>query len=291
MVGAFEIRRVLFPPSPWPPAWFLISAPIPTVPVNMADPLSIAASIGSILQLTTEVLKYLDDVRNAPKERDQCAIEASNLYSLLTQLRYRLKDSSSGEPWHTAALELNARNGPLDQYKHALQELQRKIQHREGVVGSVAFALTWKFNRREVSDILTRMERLKTHVQIALEMDHRLVFPSSSEYRKNILGKPAYCVLASCLERSWKTPTSSQSPFLGSKATLIRCSNTRAVNSTARLWIGSLRPTTLRNNLITFPKDKKEQVSTSSKLSSSGTGLMGHHRHCSALVFLARGKR
>lgn len=59
------------------------------------NPLSITASIVTILQLISKVIEYLKD---APNDRAQCAIEASNLYNLLTTLRYRLEEGTSNEP-------------------------------------------------------------------------------------------------------------------------------------------------------------------------------------------------
>lgn len=46
------------------------------------DPLSVTASIIAILQLFTKVLAYLNDVKDASKDRVQCAIELSNFHSL-----------------------------------------------------------------------------------------------------------------------------------------------------------------------------------------------------------------
>jgi hypothetical protein len=43
------------------------------------DPLSVTASVIAILQLTGAVIGYLNDVKDAPKECQQCATEASNL--------------------------------------------------------------------------------------------------------------------------------------------------------------------------------------------------------------------
>ena len=87
------------------------------------DPLSITATI---LQLTSRVIEYLNDVKDAPKDRAQCAIEASNLYSLLTTLRYRLEEGNSNEPWYAEVQKLCTKDGPLDQYKLALGQLQAK---------------------------------------------------------------------------------------------------------------------------------------------------------------------
>jgi hypothetical protein len=56
------------------------------------DPLSITASIIAVLQLTGKLISYLSDVKNAPKDRIQCALEVSNLRNLLLTLRFRLEE-------------------------------------------------------------------------------------------------------------------------------------------------------------------------------------------------------
>ena len=135
------------------------------------DPLSITASVIAILQLTGTVLGYLSDVKNAPKECQQCAIEASNLLYLLTTLRYRLEQEQTGDPWFTAIRPLNVENGPLNQYKQALEQLRFKIDVGTGAQ-NIKRRLVWKFSKAEVAAILVRMERLKSLVSIALENDH-----------------------------------------------------------------------------------------------------------------------
>ena len=90
------------------------------------DPLSVTASVIAILKLTGEVIGYLNDVRDAPTECQQCVIEASNLQNLLINLRYRLEQGHTGDPWFTAVRSLNVENGHLDQYKQALEQLQSR---------------------------------------------------------------------------------------------------------------------------------------------------------------------
>ena len=136
------------------------------------DPLSATASIITILQLSSKVFGYLNDVKDAPKDREKCAIEAANLNSLLTTLRFRL-EGSSNTPWYTTVRALGVENGPLDQFKQALQQLQTKMTG--GGKMKVGDALVWKFKKEEIASILGRMERLKTLVQVALQMDHLLV--------------------------------------------------------------------------------------------------------------------
>jgi hypothetical protein len=141
------------------------------------DGLSVAASIIAVLQLTGAVIGYLNDVKDAPNECQQCAIEASNLQSLLINLLYQLNQGQTGDRWYTAVRALDVENGPLDQYKQALEQLRSKVEIQDGIqkvkdgIQKVKRRLLWKFSKEEVTSILARMERLKTHVSFALQMD------------------------------------------------------------------------------------------------------------------------
>jgi hypothetical protein len=138
------------------------------------DPLSATASVIAILQLSAKVLSYLNDVKDASKGHAQCAIEASNLHNLLTNLRFRLEEGHGHQPWFSAVQALAVENGPLDQFKQALETLQAKMTDG-GRLKKAREALLWKFTKEEVDGILARMERLKTLVGIALQMDHLYV--------------------------------------------------------------------------------------------------------------------
>jgi hypothetical protein len=76
-------------------------------------------------------------------------------------------------------------NGPLDQFKHALEALQAKITDG-GRLRKAGGTLMWKFRKEEVASILAQIERLKRLVGVALEMDHLeasvLVVHSSNAY-------------------------------------------------------------------------------------------------------------
>lgn len=137
------------------------------------DPLSITASIVAVLQLTSIVIEYASSVKDSSKDRVQCANEALNLYNLLFQLRSRLEEANSNERWYAAARALTVKDGPFDQYKHALEQLLAVAKVTgAGGIKKIGNALLWKFSKEEVTNILSRIERLKTLVQIALEMDH-----------------------------------------------------------------------------------------------------------------------
>ena len=135
------------------------------------DPLSVTASIIAVLQLSAKVLGYLNDVKDASKDRAKCAVEAANLHSLLINLRFRLEEARADAPWFTAVRALGIENGPLDQFKQALEALQTKITDG-GRLKKAGKALVWKFKKEELAGILVQIERLKALVGIALQIDH-----------------------------------------------------------------------------------------------------------------------
>jgi hypothetical protein len=139
----------------------------------MADPLSITANIIAVIQITANVIKYLNEVKDAPKDRERCRTTLWNHYNLLLSLRFRLEAKRShDDDWYTAIRALGVQNGPIEQYGHALKELLPKVSGSGGGLRKVGKALIWTFSKKEVDDILSRLERLKSHVLIALELDH-----------------------------------------------------------------------------------------------------------------------
>jgi hypothetical protein len=78
------------------------------------DGLSVAASIIAVIQIAGQVITYLGDVKDAPKECEQCMVELSNSNILLLQLKSHLNESSLQGPWYAKAQALNVKDGPLD---------------------------------------------------------------------------------------------------------------------------------------------------------------------------------
>jgi hypothetical protein len=137
------------------------------------DPLSVTASIIAILQLTVKVGECLCDAKDASTERSQFTTETSNLSSLLVALLSRV-DESSNEPWHTKVRELGGKDGLIYQYRVALEQLKDKISSGHGLK-KMAKTILWKYIKEDADGILVRIERLKSLVQIALQMDHLFV--------------------------------------------------------------------------------------------------------------------
>jgi hypothetical protein len=134
------------------------------------DPLSMTASIIAILELTSTLTSYINDVRKATKEQARVAVEASNLYSLLTNLRFRVEVARSDDAWFQQVRLLGQENGPLDQFKGILETMvdQISLPRKRDQIKS---ALMWKFTKAEVDNALERMERVKSLINLALNDD------------------------------------------------------------------------------------------------------------------------
>lgn len=132
------------------------------------------ASIIAILQLTSTLTNYINEVRQATAEQAKLAIEASNLYGLLITLRFRVEEARSDDPWVNHVKLLGTAKGPLDQFKNTLEMMVDKLpsSSKRDRIKSV---LLWKFTTKEVGDALARMERLKSLINLALTNDLRWV--------------------------------------------------------------------------------------------------------------------
>lgn len=136
----------------------------------MAEPLSICASVIAILQLGDKVTSYFRDVRNADKEQKEVQLELYSLNILLTSLRYRVEEARADEPWFQRVKLLGTKDGELDQFIKALRKIEEKID-RPAKRDIYRQALLWKFTIAELKNILERIERLKSLIQLALADD------------------------------------------------------------------------------------------------------------------------
>jgi hypothetical protein len=132
---------------------------------------SLAASIVQLINTTTKAIKYLNDVKDAPKDRATLAREVSSLLALFTDLRYRVEEAESMGAWFADVRSLGVEGGPLDQFKDAIEKLARKLRPEAGIK-KFGKALIWTLHKNEISNILSKIERLKTLVSLALQKDH-----------------------------------------------------------------------------------------------------------------------
>jgi hypothetical protein len=134
----------------------------------------ISAKIFALLRLTTGIVSYAKQTKDAPRERAMVLREASSLMGLLSTLKDLIDECDSQDPWLRATSGLATPDGTLEHCKLALEQLAPKIVPSHGLrkVGQV---LPWMLSKEEADRLLSQIERVKTLVSIALEVDHMSV--------------------------------------------------------------------------------------------------------------------
>ena len=137
----------------------------------MADPLGIPASITAVIQLAGDVMQYINDTKDDSGERLRIRDEISSTSFLLYMLKDRIQQAHLGEPWLSTAQLIDVTNGPLQQFKRALEQLALRLALSKGLK-KIGKALTWTFQKGEVKEILSTIERQASLFDLAMQNDH-----------------------------------------------------------------------------------------------------------------------
>lgn len=135
------------------------------------EAVGLTASITQLVAATTKAIRYINDVKNAPRERATLLLEATTLLALLTSLGYKVEVSRTTDPWFENVRSLGLPNGPLAQFKEAMVELARKLKPESGMK-KVGKALVWTLDKKDIDGILAKIERLKNLVSLAVQNDN-----------------------------------------------------------------------------------------------------------------------
>lgn len=134
------------------------------------DPLSISTSIAAILQLTSTVIQYLIDVRDASEGRREVLNEVSCVSGYLFALKELSERAKWMGPWCTTIMTLGVPNGPLGQFRRSIEDLLSKLETNSS--RKAQRALAWPFQKGEIKEILQKIERQKALFVLALAHDH-----------------------------------------------------------------------------------------------------------------------
>ncbi|KAI9807286.1 MAG: hypothetical protein M1833_000029 [Piccolia ochrophora] len=136
----------------------------------MAEPLSITASIIALLQLTSKVVKYLNNASSASKDSSRILIELGSVNGYLLILEDLVGRADGGETSLCTVRSLGVPYGPLAQFKSTLERLAKHLEPVFGIkkAGKV---LRWPFKKDEVTDMIFALERQKAFFILAMEND------------------------------------------------------------------------------------------------------------------------
>jgi hypothetical protein len=127
----------------------------------------LTASVAQLLNTTAKVIKYLNRVKTASHDRARLAREATSLLALLTEFRYTI-EGDPADPWFASYRLLEVHGGPLEQLQEAMNEVVRKLKPKNGLK-EFGMALLWPFSLSEIDGTLRKIERLKSHIGLAMQ--------------------------------------------------------------------------------------------------------------------------
>ncbi|KAF9760724.1 hypothetical protein IL306_004166, partial [Fusarium sp. DS 682] len=148
------------------------------------DGLSAAASIIAVVQLTTEVTKYIISVVGAPKDRQRLLDEILACEALLMRLRDYSKGTDGPDlegwdghdakahntkTWSVKVKALESDNAPLYRLYKILDAVKTKLQpsHGQGIQ-RVKAALRWPFDEKEVVKLIDAFQRERSLLHFAM---------------------------------------------------------------------------------------------------------------------------
>jgi hypothetical protein len=139
----------------------------------MVDPIGLTGAIIAILQLTVAVVGYIKEAKGISKHKKKLRVEVrsvEHLLKLLSDQAEEVQEEESTE-WSATLKSVNGKDGPLSQIRQILEDLRSKLQPVQGLkkVGEV---LLWPFEKKDVDEIVHRIERQKTWLNLALQNDH-----------------------------------------------------------------------------------------------------------------------
>lgn len=146
------------------------------------DPITaigLVASIAQLIEATTKAIKYLNSVRDAPKDRAKLVQEASSLLAVLTNLNYTLEGANTIESW-LGPVSSQGLKDVLDRLQRLLGELAKRLKPSEHPMKSLGKRFLWTLDKKEILETLAEIERVKSLVGLTLERDHMYVstFPT-----------------------------------------------------------------------------------------------------------------
>ncbi|KAF7507240.1 hypothetical protein GJ744_010798 [Endocarpon pusillum] len=133
----------------------------------MVDPLSTTASIIAVLQLSSEVVKYISGVSGAIKERKRLRDEIRGCESVLEHLQDDVDGSEEAKTWSETIKALEGPDAPLGRLQDALGIVKAKLEPKNGLEKALT-SLIWPFKEKEVDKIIATIEREKALLHVAL---------------------------------------------------------------------------------------------------------------------------
>ena len=135
------------------------------------EPLSTTANLIAVLQLSSDVVKYIIGAVGASKERRRLREEVIACEFVLLQLQDRSDDVDEERQTETFVAPTGA-NTPLYRLERALNEIKAKLEPKYSLNKTIS-ALMWPLTGKEVEKLISTIQREKSLLQLELTNDCR----------------------------------------------------------------------------------------------------------------------
>jgi hypothetical protein len=121
---------------------------------------------------TMVLISHLKDVdrRDVSRAQTTLLVEVVALHSMLSVLELRASKASPRNIWYHEVGKLAVQNGPLDQFKSVLKQLETTL-----VLRTAGQMPNWIFEEQEIKATLNKLERPKRLDIVTLAEDHLYV--------------------------------------------------------------------------------------------------------------------
>src|SRR5262245_25732342 len=147
------------------------------------EPLGATASVITILQLSSDVVKYIIGSKGASKVRRRLREEIIACESILLQLQDYVDDGET--KWWEKIKAIEGQNTPLYRLGVTLNIIKTKLEPKRGLAEALSVA-KWPFNEKDVDRLISAVQREKSLLQLTLTTDCR--YERLSRVRKTSLG-------------------------------------------------------------------------------------------------------
>ncbi|KAF4456044.1 Ankyrin repeat domain-containing protein 50 [Fusarium austroafricanum] len=136
----------------------------------MSDPLSTAASVIAVLQLSASVVGYINAAAGASRERKRLRDEIRACEYILRQLRDEADNCEEGQAWLETIEALEAPDAPLGRLQSTLQIIKSRLLPKDkGRFQKTLTSLKWPFSEKDVDKMFMALEREKALLGLALQ--------------------------------------------------------------------------------------------------------------------------
>ncbi|KAJ7713596.1 hypothetical protein B0H16DRAFT_541034 [Mycena metata] len=136
------------------------------------DAVGLAASVLALVQGAAFLLEYVKDVKDGPSERAELRLSLAALPGLLTSLKDQFDNTAPNTVGAVAAANLAIQDGPFTQLIALLQRIQSKLNIPSSRTGELWQKLKWTLDKADVTELLLKVERVKSLIMLALQNNH-----------------------------------------------------------------------------------------------------------------------